>query len=94
MARKLSPAMQQTLRIMAEGSDPEIWSDSGTRCHWVYTAPPNLSVRLHASTAWALIRRGLIMELPKRKVDWRPYSLARYALTEAGRRAEEELADA
>lgn len=84
MDARLSPAMIQTLRIMAAGYEIELWQLCGYHYY-----PGIRNRRPHAGTIKALMNRKLI-ELAHIPLS-RPYWIVgRWKLTEAGRRAEEE----
>ncbi len=91
MPRNLTEPMKRVLRIMAGGSAIEPRHASGIDCHWVYVppsdSPADSAARPHANTVWALERRGLIEPIEYSNY-WPFYHLL---LTEAGRRAAEEL---
>ena len=95
MARRLTEPMKEALHIMAEGSEVEVWKGLTERKYWDYMPPPFPFLRPLASTVEALERRELVKALSRRTTGsgiWHSRVIARYALTKAGRRVEEELA--
>lgn len=93
MARQLTKPMKEVLRIMAEGHVIELWQGIASHNrYWDFEPFRDPYVRPLANTVRALQRRKLIREeLPFEK-GWSVRVVARYALTNAGRRAEKELA--
>lgn len=90
---KLTEPMKRTLRVMAEGHEIELWWGKGTDSYWVYTQPPKLGMRIDNSVAWDMLFHDLVKRV-ELGPDRPSYAIARYALTEAGRRAAGELINA
>lgn len=82
MARKLTKPMKEALRIMAEGHTIR----QRDKRYEHYSFHPRREETINARTLYALIQRNLVKQ--------EAYYFRDYALTEAGRRAEEELVDA
>lgn len=91
--KKLTDPMIKTLRIMAVGHEieirrgiqPELYGDPA------YYMPPSPGSSPPDDLIWALIEDKLIVSVKRRK-DWPPHVIIRYALAAAGRRAAEEAA--
>lgn len=102
MAQRLTKRMKETLRIMAEGHEIEWWRAAtgkrywvkGDKRYWDYIPRPRSYARPLESTVRALQRRKLIREEPPFERDWPTNVIARFPLTEAGRRAAAEVANA
>ncbi len=82
--KKLTDPMKKVLRIMAEGRVIERWKYLKTG--WIYVPWTNPLEQPHRNTVYALRRHGLI-----ERAKPRAFYNEHYALTEAGRRAAEEL---
>lgn len=92
MARRLTEPMKKVLGIMAEGHEIKSLRDMSGGLFWLYVPPPEDWSRPRGNTVVALQKRGLLESI-EREENWRlARVVARYALTDLGRRAEEELA--